>query len=261
MTLKHKIAVVYGATGSVGTAVSIKFASEGATVILVARENEKLKILSDKICSNGGHCYYYALNAMENKEVEEHLNLIKGKFSRIDISINLISINDIQGKPLSEISLEDFISPIQAAMQTQFITAISAAKIMSEQKSGVILMLTAQASKLPYINTGGFGIACAAMEALTRQLAKEFGGDGVRAICIRSSGSPDSKGVKKVFTIHAENEGISRQEFENKFAQRTMLKRMPLLNEVANTAVIMASDYSSAITATIVNLTCGEIAD
>jgi len=122
-------------------------------------------------------------------------------------------------------------------------------------------MLTAQASKIPYINTGGFGIACAAMEALARQIAKEFGATGVRTICLRSSGSPDAAGVDEVFTIHATNEGISRQEFEEKFAQRTMLKRLPVLNEVANTAAIMASDYSSAITATIVNLTCGEIAD
>lgn len=261
MILKEKIAIIYGATGSIGTAVSIKFASEGATVILVAREAEKLKNLSDKICAIGCNSYWYVVNAMEKKDVEAHLNIVKEKFSRIDISINLISINDVQGKPISEISFSDFISPIHAAMQTQFVTAIPAAKIMSEQGGGVILMLTAQASKLPYINTGGFGVACAAMEALTRQLAKEFGDKGVRAICLRSSGSPDAKGVDEVFTIHARNEGLSRKEFEDKFAQRTMLKRLPLINEVANTAVTMASDYSSAITATIVNLTCGEIAD
>lgn len=261
MTLKDKIAIIYGATGSVGTAVSLKFASEGATVILVARNNERLKNLSDKIRSIGGDCYYYALDAMEKKNVEEHLNLVKEKFSKIDISINLISINDVQGKPLFEISLSDFMSPIQAAMQTQFVTAISAAKIMAVQGNGVILMLTAQASKIPYINTGGFGVACAAMEALTRQLAKEFGHKGVRVICLRSSGSPDAKGVDEVFTIHAKNEGISRNEFEERFAQRTMLKRLPLLNEVASTALIMASDYSSAITSAIINVTCGELAD
>lgn len=261
MILKDKIAIIYGATGSVGTAVSIKFASEGAKVILVARDKKKLKDLSDIIGSTGGHCHSYSLNAMEKNEVEDHLNLIKEKFSRIDISINLISISDVQGIPLFEISLADFLSPLQAAMQTQFVTGIAAAKIMSVQGGGVILMLTAQASKLPYINTGGFGIACAAMEAFTRQLAKESGDKGVRVICLRSSGSPDAKGVDDVFTLHAKNEGISRKKFEDRFAQRTMLKRLPLLNEVANTAAIMASDYSSSITAAIVNLTCGEIAD
>ena len=261
MILKDKIAIIYGATGSVGCAVSIKFASEGAIVILVARNKVKLKHLSDKIHAFGGNCQSYSLDAMSENKVVENLRLVKRKYSRIDISLNLISINDVQGKPLSEISLNDFLSPITVAMKTQFITAISAAKIMGEQENGVILMLTAQAAKLPYINTGGFGVACAAMEALTRQLAKEFGDKGVRAICLRSSGSPDAKGVNEIFTIHAKNEGISREEFENKFAERTMLKRLPILNEVAETAAIMASNYSSAVTATIVNLTCGEIAD
>jgi 3-oxoacyl-[acyl-carrier protein] reductase len=79
-------------------------------------------------------------------------------------------------------------------------------------------MLTAQASKLPYSNTGGFGIACAALEAFMRQLAKEFGDKGIRAICMRSSGSPDARGVDEVFTIHAKNEGISRTQFRHNFA-------------------------------------------
>lgn len=262
MILQGKIAVIYGATGSVGTAVTIRFAMEGATVILVARDIVKLKALSDKICSTGATCSYHVLDATDKKAVDEHLQRVIEEYTRIDISMNLISISDVQGKPLSEISFPDFMSPIQTAMHTQFITSTASAKIMAAQGGGgVILMLTAQASKLPYSNTGGFGIACAAMEALARQLAKEFGDNGVRVICLRSSGSPDAKGVDEVFTIHAKNEGISRKAFEDKFAQRTMLKRLPLLNEVANTAAIMASDYSSAITATIINLTCGEMAD
>jgi 3-oxoacyl-[acyl-carrier protein] reductase len=53
------------------------------------------------------------------------------KFGRIDISINLISISDVQGQPLFDISLSDFMAPIQSAMQTQFITAIASAKMMS----------------------------------------------------------------------------------------------------------------------------------
>jgi NAD(P)-dependent dehydrogenase (short-subunit alcohol dehydrogenase family) len=261
MILKDKIAVIYGATGSVGTAVALKFASEGAIVLLVARNSEKLKALSDKIGLAGRQSCYHTVNALDQNEVTAHLEWVREKFSRVDISINLISIDDVQGKPLTDIEFADFMLPIHTAMQTQFITAVAAAQMMNTQKSGVILMLTAQCSKIPYVNTGGFGIACAAMEALGRQLAKECGHNNVRVVCLRSSGSPDAAGVDEVFSIHAENEGISRKEFEDEFAQRTMLKRLPLLNEVANTAAMMASDFASAITATIVNVTCGEIAD
>ena len=60
---------------------------------------------------------------------------------------------------------------------------------------------------------------------------------------------------------HAANAGISRQEFEARFAAGTLLKRLPLLAEVANVAVLMASDLASPITGAVANVTCGEIVD
>jgi enoyl-[acyl-carrier-protein] reductase (NADH) len=60
---------------------------------------------------------------------------------------------------------------------------------------------------------------------------------------------------------HAANAGISLAEFEKQFAAKTMLKRLPSLNDVANAAVLMASDKANAITATVLNITCGELAD
>jgi 3-oxoacyl-[acyl-carrier protein] reductase len=59
------------------------------------------------------------------------------------------------------------------------------------------------------------------MEVFMRQLAKGFGDKEIRAICLRSSGSPDARGVDEVFTIHAKSEGMSRTRFEHDFAQRT----------------------------------------
>ncbi len=127
--------------------------------------------------------------------------------------------------------------------------------------SGVILMLSANAAKKPCENTGGFGIACAAIEALSRQLAAELGRHRIRVVCLRSAGSPDAGGVSQVFNEHARLQKQSRQEFERQFVEKTMLKRLPNLNEVANVAVIMASDKAAPITAAIVNVTCGELAD
>jgi enoyl-[acyl-carrier-protein] reductase (NADH) len=60
---------------------------------------------------------------------------------------------------------------------------------------------------------------------------------------------------------HARLAGVSREAFEARIAEKTMLKRMPKMAEVANAAVLMASDRASAITAAVTNLTCGEIAD
>ena len=64
-----------------------------------------------------------------------------------------------------------------------------------------------------------------------------------------------------MFDEHAEIFKLIRQQFESQFAERTMLKHLPTLSEVANVAVIMASDKASPITAAVVNVTCGELVD
>jgi enoyl-[acyl-carrier-protein] reductase (NADH) len=59
----------------------------------------------------------------------------------------------------------------------------------------------------------------------------------------------------------AQQAGVSRDAFEAQLAERTLLKRMPKLAEVANMAVLMASDRASAMTGAVANVTCGETAD
>ena len=60
---------------------------------------------------------------------------------------------------------------------------------------------------------------------------------------------------------HARSAGVSLQAFESRIAEKTMLKRMPQMAEIANAAVLAASDQASALTAAVLNVTCGEIAD
>jgi NAD(P)-dependent dehydrogenase (short-subunit alcohol dehydrogenase family) len=138
---------------------------------------------------------------------------------------------------------------------------MAAIRQMRQKGSGVILAITANAGRKPYVDVGGFGVACAAIEGFCRQLAMEEGKHGIRVVCLRSAGSPDSPGVDEVFRLHAQNAGISREAFETEFAERTMLKRLPRLHEVANAAVLVAADHASAITAAVINVTCGELAD
>lgn len=261
MLLKNKNAVIYGAGGCVGKAVAKAFASEGAKVFLTGRTPEKLKQTVEEIVSKGGYAEIAKVDALNMVEVDQHLKSIVDAHHCIDISFNLIGIDDVQGLSLVDMGAEQFFKPITIAMKSQFITATAAAKAMIANGSGVILMLSANAAKKPYENTGGFGIACAAIEALSRQLAAELGRHGIRVVCLRSAGSPDAAGVSQVFEEHAKLKNQNRQEFEHHFAEKTMLKHLPTLSEVANVAVIMASDKAAPITSAIVNVTCGEIAD
>jgi enoyl-[acyl-carrier-protein] reductase (NADH) len=67
--------------------------------------------------------------------------------------------------------------------------------------------------------------------------------------------------VLAAMRLHAESAGISIEAMEARIAENTLLKRMPRLSDVANAAVLMASNHANAITGAVANVTCGEIVD
>ena len=261
MLLKNKNAVIYGAGGAIGGAIARAFAREGAQVFLAGLTLAKLDAVASEISRAGGTAETAQVDALNEQEVESYLREVIGKAGTIDISFNAIGLGDTQGGPLTEMSHERFALPIINAMRTHFITGTAAARHMIKNKSGVILAITANVAREAFPNVGGFGVACAAIEGFCRQLAADVGPHGIRVVCLRSAGSPDSPGVEAALRLHAENAGVSREEFEARMAERTLLKRLPKLAEVANVAVLMASDHASTITAAVANVTSGQLVD
>jgi 3-oxoacyl-[acyl-carrier protein] reductase len=261
MLLQNKNAVIYGAGGAIGSAVARAFAREGATVFLAGRTLEKLDAVAKDISSAGGQAEIAQVDALDKESIESHLSDIVQRTGHIDISFNAIDLGDAQGSLLVDMTQPHFALSITAAMTTHFLTATAAARHMAKQNSGVILALTAQVARQPQPASGGFGVACAAIEAFCRQLACEVGAQGIRVVCLRSSGSPDTPGVMEAMKLHARNAGMSLEAFEAKSAEKTLLKHLPRLAEVANVAALMASDHSGIITGAVINVTCGELVD
>lgn len=100
---------------------------------------------------------------------------------------------------------------------------------------------------------GGFGPACCAIEGYSRDLASELGPYGVRVVNIRSAGSPDSRPFLEA--IRADPHAV--EPFLKKLEADTMLKSMPMMKDIANIAVFLASGMASAITGCTVDATCG----
>ena len=259
--LDGKAAVIYGATGGVGAAVAKAFAREGATVFLTGRKEEALKALAQDIKSTGGIVDVSTVDALSSESVEQHLQRLVAKEGKLDISFNLIGTSVAMGKKLTEISDQRFVDAAFSKVRSYFITMTAAARIMEKQGKGVILSLTAPAARLPRPSLGGFAIGGAAIEALCRQLAFEVGPSGVRVVCLRTGGTPDNPVLQEVFTHLAKLRGTTFEAIADSEAQSTALKRAPLLPEVANAAVLIASDYASAMTATTANFSCGELVD
>jgi 3-oxoacyl-[acyl-carrier protein] reductase len=125
--------------------------------------------------------------------------------------------------------------------------------------SGVIMMITATPACLGFPLVGGFSVACAAMEGFSRSLAAELGPLGVRVICLRSAGSPES--IPETLDAHAVGNKLTRDQFIASLEEMTLLKRLPSLTDVGNVAVLMASEYAGTMTGTVANMSCGQIVD
>jgi 3-oxoacyl-[acyl-carrier protein] reductase len=262
MLLENKNAIVYGAGGAVGGAVARTFAREGARVFLAGRTLAPLEAVAETITAAGGSAEAAGVDALDEQAVNEHADAVAANAASVDVSFNAISLGDVQGTPLLEMPLADFSRPIVAGTTTHLLTARAAARHMIEQGSGVILTLTASAVRLPdpvmgRPLMGGFGVACAAIESLTMNLAGEFGPHGIRVVCLRAEGLPETW---RVATEEAKPFG-DLQEFHDLLEGRTLLRRLPTLDEVANMAAFVVSDQASAMTGTVANVTCGSVVD
>ncbi|MBA3426465.1 MAG: SDR family oxidoreductase [Rubrobacter sp.] len=258
MLLENKNAVIYGAGGAIGGAVARTFASEGARVFLAGRTRESLETVADDIKVAGGQADVAVVDALDRQAVDEHVGDIVERAGSIDVSFNAISIQDVQVIPLAEMSHEDFVRPISIGTTTHFLTATAAARHMARQGSGVILTLSSSAVRafIPGVHVGGFGIAGTAIEAFTKQLAAELGPQGIRAVCLRSEGIPESWE-----DASTEEWSAPPEEIEVFLKQRSLLGRVTTLSDVGNAAAFLASDLAGATTGTVFNLTSGSVVD
>ena len=263
MLLDNKNAVIYGAGGAIGAAVARAFAREGATVFLTGRHIDALDTLAKEITAAGGAADTAIVDALDEQVVEGHADAVMRKAGSLDISFNAIGIpqQGIQGTPIVELSAANFGLPVNTYVMAHFLTTRAAARRMLPKGSGVIVTLTATPARLGAPLTGGMAPSWAGIEALTRTLSAELGPDGIRAVCLRPDGMPETATIDVVFGQHAKAIGISVAEFQSIMDGLTHRKRPATLAEVANVAAFIASDHASGITGTVINLSGGAIAD
>ena len=113
MLLQNKNAVLLAAGGSVGGAIARGLAKAGAKVFLSNHHIESVQKLADEIIAGGGKAEAAMIDALNEKQVNDYMNEIVTKAGNIDILMNLIKTEDIQGIPLVDLPFEDFIRPIR----------------------------------------------------------------------------------------------------------------------------------------------------
>ena len=259
MLLTDKVAVIYGGGGAIAGAIAKRYAQEGATVLLAGRTLATLETVAAAIERDGGRAECAVVDATDQAAVDAHAAEVAARHGRVDLLFNAIGLGDTHGAKLGDMAAAKFLTPLDIAMKGHFFVGNAAARHM--RSGGVLMSIIANAGLQPRADVGAFGVACAAIAALYRQFACELGPQGIRALCLLSAGSPDSAGVSYAIDLLARNEGVSREAFERKMGEDALLKHLPSVAEVADAAVLMASDYSRGMTGTLFNVTCGQIAN
>jgi 3-oxoacyl-[acyl-carrier protein] reductase len=253
MLLDSKTAIVYGASGAIGSAVARAYAREGADVHLAGRTRATLEEVAQHIRHDGGAAHVAQVDVLDQAAVARHADAAaSGGF---DICFNATSNDDVQGTPLLAMPPEEFLRPVTKAVTAHFNIATAVGRHMTRRGYGVILVMAGGREAIPRL--GGSHVAWAALAGLCRQLAAEFGPHGVRVSWLLSPGSPgyDEPGQRQDPT------GLAAADAAAPGTVGLLAHHLPSYDEVANIAVFAASDWARTITASEINLTGGAVVD
>jgi 3-oxoacyl-[acyl-carrier protein] reductase len=249
MLLDQKVALIYGAGGSIGGAVARAFAREGARVYLAGRTQAPLDAVAATIRSAGGHAETTIVDALDEQAVAAGVDAVVAEAGGLDISFNLIGFGDVQ-QPLVEIATDEFLRPIMTATRSQFLTTRAAARHMIPRGAGVILAFGGSGPQtIP--GMGGVKVAFDAVESLRRQWAVELGAHGIRVVTLKTGGIPE--------TIAPSFPG--REQVVAGIEQAALLPYAATLDDVGMVAAFVASDGARTMTGSEVNISCGALLD
>jgi 3-oxoacyl-[acyl-carrier protein] reductase len=263
--LEDKVAIVVGGSGAVGSTIAKKLAAAGASVILSARAEEQLRTTAEAIRADGGKAEYVTADATDATAVAALFDEVVQRYGGVDIVVNAISSDaGEQGVPLLEMSEDEFMTPVDICVRAAYLLARAAAEPLAA-RGGVLLTLSVPMARMPAGLSGVFGPIYAMIEAVSRQLADELGPQGVRAVCIRPTGMPESvtmgSNTRDVWGKAAAKLGVSLDQLLEQIGAGTLRQRPLEVAEVADVAVFLASDRASGINGTTINVSAGAVWD
>ncbi|MFE9988396.1 SDR family NAD(P)-dependent oxidoreductase [Streptomyces sp. NPDC005381] len=267
LLLADKNAVIHGGGGAIGGAVARVFAREGARVFIAGRTQGKLDTVARDIAAAGGRVETAQVDVFDEAAVAKHAESVAATAGGIDIALDAVSVLHDQGTLLADLSVEEFMRPVDGFLRALFITSKAVARHMGGERPGVILTLSEPGSKLAAGGILGHSVSAAGKEAFSRVLAAELAPHNIRVVCIRPHAVVDAPAAgsytKDLFKPTAAAAGQSVQELldDGGMAQGTLLKRLPTLSEIAETAAFLASDRAGAMTGTVANLSAGALVD
>jgi NAD(P)-dependent dehydrogenase (short-subunit alcohol dehydrogenase family) len=261
--LKDKVAVVFAASGEIAGAVARSFSQHGAKVYVTARNLDAVKALAQEIKTNGGHAEAATVDALNETEIDNLLQKVVADNGKLDVVFNGIGIgySEMGGRPpTTEATFEQFMAPMEKICGSQFLTSRVAAKYMMQtQSEGTILLLTAALSRSKLPNLAGITAASAAVEGLTRVMAAEWGGNGIKVMCICPGAIMETRRISGWIDGAAKQYGIPPEQLVAQYKAFDLLKTGPTLKHLGETAAFLAAEPGIAFNSHIVDVDCGKL--
>ncbi|MBQ6761501.1 MAG: 3-oxoacyl-[Bacteroidales bacterium] len=242
--LDGKVALVTGAARGIGKAIALKFASEGADVAFTDLViNEAAEETIAEIAALGHKVKGYASNAANFDETHAVVEQILQDFGRIDILVNNAGITkDGLVMRMSE-SQWDAVIAVNLKGAFNFIHAV--VPCMARQKGGSIINMASIAGQMGNPGQVNYASSKAGLIAMAKSVAKEMGSRGIRANAIAPG------------FIVSEMTNALPEAVREEYIKQIPLKRGGTVDEIANTALYLASDLSSYVTGQVIAVNGG----
>lgn len=238
--LSNKVAIVTGASSGIGYATAKLFAKEGAKVVVAARRQLELDALVEDIAHSGGHAAALAGDVKEEAFAKALVELAIGRFGGLDVAFNNAGTTGEMGVTPA-VSLAGWENTIRTNLTSAFLGAKYQLPAMLDRNGGsLIFTSTFVGHTVGLPGMAAYAASKAGLIGLTQALASEFGPKGIRVNAVLPGGTDTPMGrafantpdaLAFVHGLHA-------------------LKRMAQPEEIAQTALYLASDASSFTTGT-----------
>jgi 3-oxoacyl-[acyl-carrier protein] reductase len=248
MKLKDRVAIVTGAARGIGKAIALGFTREGAKIALVDVDQEILEVAKNEIKRTKEEAIAIPCDITRSLEVKAMVDQVRNTFGRIDILVNNAGI--IRRGTIETVTEEDWDRVIEVNLKGTFNCCKAVVEIMKYQKYGKIINVSSIAGKMGDITSApGYGPSKAAMDALTKTLARQLAQYGINV----NSVAPHA--------IETEMSAQWSDERRKEIIASIPLGRLGKPEDVVNAVLFLASDDASFITGEILDVNGGALMD